>query len=50
MRSLLFGITPNDPFTFVIVSALLILVTLLASGIPARLAAEVDPLVALRNE
>ncbi|HKV34840.1 MAG TPA: ABC transporter permease [Pyrinomonadaceae bacterium] len=50
MRSLLFGITPNDPFTFVIVSALLILVTLLASGIPARRAAEVNPLVALRNE
>lgn len=43
MRSLLFGITPNDPFTLVIVSVLLILITLLASGIPARRAAEVDP-------
>ncbi|HXQ72189.1 MAG TPA: ABC transporter permease [Pyrinomonadaceae bacterium] len=50
MRSLLFGIAPSDPFTFLTVSVLLILVTLIASGIPARRAAEVDPLVALRNE
>jgi predicted permease len=50
MRSLLFGVTPFDPFTFVAISLLLTLVTLLASYIPARRVAQIDPIVALRDE
>jgi predicted permease len=50
MRSLLFGVTPLDPFTFVVISLLLTLVTLLASYIPARRVAQIDPIVALRDE
>jgi predicted permease len=50
MRSLLFGVSAQDPVTFATVAALLILVALLASYIPARRAMLVDPLVALRYE
>ena len=50
MRSLLFGVTPFDPFTFVAISLLLTLVALLASYIPARRVAQIDPIVALRDE
>jgi predicted permease len=48
IRSLLFGIAAFDPFTFVGVSLLLALVGLLASYIPARRAARIDPMVSLR--
>jgi putative ABC transport system permease protein len=50
MRSLLFEVTPTDWLTFVITSLVLLTVALLACYIPARRAAKVDPLVALRYE
>ncbi|MDP8980200.1 MAG: ABC transporter permease [Acidobacteriota bacterium] len=50
MRSLLFGISPNDPFTFIGVPLVLFAVALLASYLPTRRAARLDPMQSLRVE
>jgi putative ABC transport system permease protein len=50
LGSLLYGVTPSDPFVLTAVSALLAAVTLAASVVPARRATRIDPVKALRCE
>jgi ABC-type antimicrobial peptide transport system permease subunit len=50
MRSLLFGIGPRDPLTFVAAPLIFVVVALVAAYIPARRAARVSPMEALRTE
>jgi putative ABC transport system permease protein len=50
LKSLLFGVTHNDPLTFIVVSVILSLVALLACYVPARRATRLDPLQALHYE
>jgi putative ABC transport system permease protein len=48
--SMLIGIKPTDPFTFAVTAALFFLIAVLATWMPARRAAALDPLAALREE
>jgi predicted permease len=50
MRSMLFGVKPTDPLTFVAVAFLLCAVAMLACYVPAHRAMKVDPIEALRHE
>ena len=49
LKSLLVAGTSSDPFTFAFIIGVLVTVTLAACFVPARRAAKVDPLVALRS-
>jgi putative ABC transport system permease protein len=50
MRSMLYGVSPFDPVSFVAVTAVLTVIAFVASYVPARRAARVDPIEALRQE
>ena len=50
LKEYLFGISPQDPLTLVVVAGLLALVGMVACLIPARRATRIDPMVALRSE
>jgi predicted permease len=49
LESLLFGVTPGDPVTFIVIGAVLIAVAAGAGYIPARKASRIDPMMALRS-
>jgi ABC-type antimicrobial peptide transport system permease subunit len=50
MSSLLYGISPLDPPTYVAVAIVLLLAAVLASYLPARRAASIDPMLALKGD
>ena len=50
VRSLLFGLSPTDPFTIFLAAVVLIAVAGIAGYLPARRASRVDPMVALHDE
>jgi ABC-type antimicrobial peptide transport system permease subunit len=50
LRSTLFGVTPFDPTTYCVAAALLVLTVFLSGFSPARRAASVEPMQALRTE
>jgi ABC-type antimicrobial peptide transport system permease subunit len=50
VAGILFGVSPNDPLTNVLAAATLAAVSLIAGYLPARRAARIDPMAALRHE
>jgi ABC-type antimicrobial peptide transport system permease subunit len=50
MQSLLYEVKPGDPITFIVVPAVLLVVSLVASYLPAWRATKVSPLIALRTQ
>jgi ABC-type antimicrobial peptide transport system permease subunit len=50
MQSVLFGVSPRDPLVYGAVVALVVIISLAASLVPARRATRVDPMIALRAE
>jgi len=50
LSSVLFGVSPNDPVTLLIVSTIMLLIAVLASYVPAQRAMSVDPVEALRAD
>jgi ABC-type antimicrobial peptide transport system permease subunit len=50
LRSMLYGVTPTDPFTLTTVAGAMLVVALAACAVPARRASSVDPMLVLREE
>jgi putative ABC transport system permease protein len=50
LASSMYGIRPNDPLTFIIVAAVVAAISVLAAFVPARRAAHIEPLAALREQ
>jgi ABC-type antimicrobial peptide transport system permease subunit len=50
VSSLLYGVTPTDPLTFLLATALLVAIGCVSCWLPARRAARIDPMAALRHE
>jgi ABC-type lipoprotein release transport system permease subunit len=50
MSALLYEVSPNDPRTYAVVAVVLVGVALLAAYVPARRAAGIDPMLALKSE
>src|SRR5204862_4980400 len=50
MKSLLFAVNATDPLTYFLMTALVIIIALVASGIPARRATKIDPIQTLRSD
>jgi putative ABC transport system permease protein len=50
MKTMLFGVSATDPLTFIVIALSLVLIALFACWMPARRAAKVDPMIALRCE